>query len=420
MAITKTSGDGFALYNGVKLPNINEVWEEVKDTYPYASLTVMDAGTLISGYDGHYLASFVLHNIPTPYIDHKGKMCFSGGNIIADTIFLYCTDSKELFDLLTSFDGNEAITETLFIDGTRSGSTTESLYGDERLVWSSCNFLNDDGSVYLSASDPISLDGMTVVEWDGDTEGLERPQYLSIYRLEDYISKPTRCAVVADDNGSLRTDFIVSTATGSFANSYTWLVLDMSTAVPAIYAMEEADLGVSPGVYMMDSIRLFAYDLNASNIHDDTWPIEWRTTEVTGNTQCSFYDNPFVKVSNLTPTPEALRSTTVTVQMGGISSALEYTDEIPGDGYVGYFYSNPEMGEVPMVVSDGSVYEAGIYCMNIGILGDEYDWVITLTKPDSDEETDLMPVYKRVNGTWVKQTAYQRQNGEWVLLSTAE
>jgi hypothetical protein len=33
---------------------------------------------------------------------------------------------------------------------------------------------------------------------------------------------------------------------------------------------------------------------------------------------------------------------------------------------------------------------------------------------------DLMPVYRRTGGAWVKLTAYQRQSGKWVLISTAE
>ena len=32
---------------------------------------------------------------------------------------------------------------------------------------------------------------------------------------------------------------------------------------------------------------------------------------------------------------------------------------------------------------------------------------------------DLKPIYKRVNGEWVKQTAFQRTNGEWVKISEA-
>ena len=33
---------------------------------------------------------------------------------------------------------------------------------------------------------------------------------------------------------------------------------------------------------------------------------------------------------------------------------------------------------------------------------------------------DLKPVYKRINGAWVKQTAYQRQSGEWVQISAGD
>lgn len=31
---------------------------------------------------------------------------------------------------------------------------------------------------------------------------------------------------------------------------------------------------------------------------------------------------------------------------------------------------------------------------------------------------DLKPIYKRVNGEWVKQTAYLRQNGKWIKISS--
>jgi hypothetical protein len=34
-------------------------------------------------------------------------------------------------------------------------------------VWSNHDILNADGSVYFAASDPIPLDGMNVIEWDG-------------------------------------------------------------------------------------------------------------------------------------------------------------------------------------------------------------------------------------------------------------
>lgn len=34
--------------------------------------------------------------------------------------------------------------------------------------------------------------------------------------------------------------------------------------------------------------------------------------------------------------------------------------------------------------------------------------------------SDVKPIYKRVNGAWVKQNAYERVNGEWVKISSAD
>ena len=388
MAITKTSGDGFALYNGVKLPNIDTVWTD-KTKYPYAYIVAIDTAIFLT-----------LTSTKTQYRINNGY--FSDIHTEAFIFVSY------------AFNGSNWMS---FGSGSKDANDYTTRAKNTAITWANHEVLNyDDGSTYLAASDHISLDGMTVVEWDGDTEGLERPQYMSVYRLMDYINKPVRCAAVADDNGNLRTDFIALSASDTWSNMAAWLVYDSSIEWPWIYAMHETNnLGVSPGVYMRDGIRLFAYDINASNIHDDTWPIEWSTTEVAYNVTYPIDDIMFAKVSNLTPSTEDMRLVTVTISAFG---EAKYTHEIESEGFIAYAYNNTDFGEVPIVVSDGSVFEAGIYFMNIGILGDEYDWIITLTKPDFDEETDLMPVYKRVNGTWVKQTAYQRQNGEWVLISS--
>ena len=401
MAITKTSGDGFALYNGVKLPNIDTVWTD-KTKYPYVAIS----DNLNYG-DG--LKVYELYCSTEPAYFKNNRSCQNGESIV-----FICVD-----DAFAGMTGGEIPAWQWLFDFEHGGAGTGgngALLYDEVVIYSNHNIVKDDDSIYLSASDPISLDGMTVVEWDGDIEGLEHPQYMYVYRLMDYINKPVRCAAVADDNGNLRTDFIALSASDTWSNMAAWLVYDSSIEWPWIYAMHETNsLGVSPGVYMRDGIRLFAYDINASNIHDDTWPIEWRTTEVAYNVTYPIDDIMFAKVSNLTPSTEDMRLVTVTISAFG---EAKYTHEIESEGFIAYAYNNTDFGEVPIVVSDGSVFEAGIYFMNIGILGDEYDWIITLTKPDFDEETDLMPVYKRVNGTWVKQTAYQRQNGEWVLISS--
>lgn len=67
-----------------------------------------------------------------------------------------------------------------------------------------------------------------------------------------------------------------------------------------------------------------------------------------------------------------------------------------------------------------------IYFTQIQTVSEEfYNWFTanaTYIGESEPEEptTDTKPVYKRVNGAWVKQTAYQRVNGEWVKISSAE
>lgn len=34
--------------------------------------------------------------------------------------------------------------------------------------------------------------------------------------------------------------------------------------------------------------------------------------------------------------------------------------------------------------------------------------------------SDTKPIFKRINGTWVKQDAFQRVSGAWVRISTKE
>ena len=49
--------------------------------------------------------------------------------------------------------------------------------------------------------------------------------------------------------------------------------------------------------------------------------------------------------------------------------------------------------------------------------------VITASEPvlvgGANETVDIKPVYKYVDGSFVKQIAYERQSGEWVLISSA-
>ena len=47
-------------------------------------------------------------------------------------------------------------------------------------------------------------------------------------------------------------------------------------------------------------------------------------------------------------------------------------------------------------------------------------WMETNATLQSSPSTDTKPIFKRINGTWVKQDAFQRVSGAWVRISTKE
>lgn len=141
--VVESKGDGYALYNGFKFPNIDSVWDN--ETYPYAFIEALvgSDGSVIG-----YVAVFT----------NKSAFFSNGSYLISGTAF-HCF---------------------MFIEGAwhefypgikeNGGNFTD----DSIIIWSNHNVLNiSDNSTYLSASDPIPLDGMNVIEWDGDTTGLD-------------------------------------------------------------------------------------------------------------------------------------------------------------------------------------------------------------------------------------------------------
>jgi len=135
-----SSGNGYSLYNGIKLLNIDTIWD--KETYPYCII-------------------FALDHIPGAY-----NIAFTSTKYVADEQGIHLTDT-------TNF------VEYIFY------STTYSLHRGPDILesgdgWSSTKFIwanydvynNANQSIYLAASNPISLEGMTVVEWDGNIDGL--------------------------------------------------------------------------------------------------------------------------------------------------------------------------------------------------------------------------------------------------------
>lgn len=153
--ITTSSGDGFALYNGVKLPKLPE-WD--KSIYPHSFIS--------SNGDRYTLFVF----------DGSGASYDSSANEV-------------------KVRGTKRIYYSLLSDGTWSGveqdfsvfRLDQSLYP---VIWT-----NRSIGDYLAASEPIPLDGMNVIEWDGDTTGLEVSLTGAHYRVADYVD-PSSAIVV--------------------------------------------------------------------------------------------------------------------------------------------------------------------------------------------------------------------------------
>ena len=169
MAVTQGLGDGFALYNGVKLPNIESVWtDELKAQYPYASLGATDCS--IFGYAGKFVYSIAFSSVCCQKDGEYYKITGQG-------IWYMYTDSDEVANIF-EITAHNLVESERFTDGTES--TTP-------FIWSNHDVIDvADNSVVLAASDPIPLDGMHVIEWDGDTTGLENV-YEMQYKVSDAI-----------------------------------------------------------------------------------------------------------------------------------------------------------------------------------------------------------------------------------------
>lgn len=82
--------------------------------------------------------------------------------------------------------------------------------------------------------------------------------------------------------------------------------------------------------------------------------------------------------------------------------------------YDGVQYTIPEDGTY-------FYYYHFYYAIGVTVFNNDYYFVKTLYLPSvTAQTTDTKPIYKRVNDSWVKRTAYERQSGEWVQISTGE
>ena len=119
------------LYNGVELPDINEVWTD-KETYPYACISYVS--------EMYYLAI----SSCTWIWDHSYETL---SNAIAGSAKVYAIGSSE-----TEWTfGAEAT-----FDDTGNGHSLL-----DNPIWTNHDILNADGTVYLAASDPVPVEEPT-------------------------------------------------------------------------------------------------------------------------------------------------------------------------------------------------------------------------------------------------------------------
>lgn len=230
MAVVITSGNGFALYKGMKLPNIDSVWTD-KETYKYALILVHDEPG-----DIYYRRELWIVS-EQPYIREYSGL----HQVMTDGLYkcYYLTDG--------------VWTEEW--SGSSGTIVYETQYDNDECVWSNVDIVDYPGSVISSAFVPISLDGMTIIEWDGDTTGLEHflTENRSYYRVTDYAEANNATAVWRANQNTSRYDQVGDTFTKSDGG---WNVSKDGRSLAIAFTNEAAlEPGYNGGIYAWGSPR---------------------------------------------------------------------------------------------------------------------------------------------------------------------
>lgn len=276
MAVIESKGNGYSLFNGVKLPSLPE-WD--KTVYPYADISNAEKdGALF------YLTAYATRMI----VNADRKLVTADGTDTRFVYYEYKNDSWVLCEENAVYKNKTALSIT-----------------DYPPIWANYDILNDtDNSVYLAASEPISLDGMNVIEWDGNTEGLELfPNNTMFYHVSTATNIDTTKQYAAvrinTDNNSIRgVKGEFSTAEGYY-----------SAGTVGRYIDEISDNYTTAGIFMLNNsskliTSLFAY-----------YPIEEPTTG--DKTTISFNNKEYsIDTAALSPATSALKSHLSTVMNG--------------------------------------------------------------------------------------------------------
>lgn len=133
-------------YNGVELPDINEVWTD-KETYPYAFLTRVDVGESV------YLNALYVTN-KRPYCNEDLQIA-----VPRPCVMFYCPTYTTLPDGFTeeTFEDEFGMPVGVWSEVIRIDDDGGEGVADSNAIWTSHDILNTDGSVYLSATEPIPV-----------------------------------------------------------------------------------------------------------------------------------------------------------------------------------------------------------------------------------------------------------------------
>jgi hypothetical protein len=167
------------------------VWTD-KTTYGYAVVGSVVITEQISG------ASLTLCST-RPYLGVNNYINSNGVSVSEPCIEI--RGQTHYVDCIVFFDISPDMLPEVEAEGIKDGEwfiSSEGNLEDENHVrqifdsasnflWSNTDILNEDGSLYQATSAPISLDGMNVIEWDGDTTGLVSSSANTHYKVSDVV-----------------------------------------------------------------------------------------------------------------------------------------------------------------------------------------------------------------------------------------